>query len=248
MGELGGAEVGLPADRLVALDRALAAAGPDREAVVLGGDLDPPGRQVLDRVVGAAVAEGQLEGLEARPPGRAAGGRGRCRTRAACRPARGPSRRRSRAPPGRPGRWRGRPGRGLARARPRPSCRTAAASAGSRARGSWRMIESLMPVSMPTTWGPAPVGSRQLDRLVGRHRRARGRARHRAARRRPARAPRPRRARPGRSRRASRRGRGCGAPAPGCRRRRSPGPRSREASRASRPRRRRRPRRSSPRA
>jgi hypothetical protein len=33
--------------------------------VVLGGDLDAPGLQVLDRVVGAAVAEGQLERLQA---------------------------------------------------------------------------------------------------------------------------------------------------------------------------------------
>ena len=48
---------------------ALAAGRADREAVVLGGDLDPPGLEVLDRVVGAAVAERQLEGLE---PDRAA--------------------------------------------------------------------------------------------------------------------------------------------------------------------------------
>ena len=33
--------------------------------MVLGGDLDAPGLQVLDRVVGAAVAERQLEGLKA---------------------------------------------------------------------------------------------------------------------------------------------------------------------------------------
>ena len=37
----------------------------DREAVVLGGDLDDAGAQVLDRVVGAAVAELELEGLHA---------------------------------------------------------------------------------------------------------------------------------------------------------------------------------------
>ena len=57
VGELGGAEVGLPADRLVGLDPRLAAGPLDREAVVLGGDVDPSRRQVLDRVVGAAVAE-----------------------------------------------------------------------------------------------------------------------------------------------------------------------------------------------
>ena len=43
-----------------------APSGPeDGEAVVLAGDLDPPGRQVLDRVVGAVVTERQLVGLEA---------------------------------------------------------------------------------------------------------------------------------------------------------------------------------------
>ena len=65
LGELGDAEVGLPADRLVALDPRLAARAGDGEAVVLGGDVDPARLQVLDRVVGAAVAEGQLVGLEA---------------------------------------------------------------------------------------------------------------------------------------------------------------------------------------
>ena len=68
VGELGVAEVGLPANRLVALDRRLAAGALDREAVVLRGDLDPAGLEVLDRVVGAAVPEGELEGLEAHRP------------------------------------------------------------------------------------------------------------------------------------------------------------------------------------
>ena len=61
--ELGDAEVGVPADRLVALDLRLPAGALDREAVVLRGDVDAAGLQVLDRVVGAAVAEGQLVGL-----------------------------------------------------------------------------------------------------------------------------------------------------------------------------------------
>jgi hypothetical protein len=39
------------------------------EAVVLAGDLDPPGRQVLDRVVGAAVAEVHLLGARAERQG-----------------------------------------------------------------------------------------------------------------------------------------------------------------------------------
>src|SRR5450759_2405018 len=65
MGERGGAEVGFPAHGLIGRDRALAA-GPERgEAVILGGDLHAAGLQVTDGVVGASVAEGQLEGLQA---------------------------------------------------------------------------------------------------------------------------------------------------------------------------------------
>src|SRR5437588_3656406 len=45
-----GAEVRLPADRLVALDRARAVWADGGEAVILGGDLHPPGLQVLDRM------------------------------------------------------------------------------------------------------------------------------------------------------------------------------------------------------
>src|ERR1044072_7605333 len=65
MGELGGAEVGLPANRLGGPDARLAARPLDGEAVVLRGDLDAAAGQLLDRMVGAAVAEGQLEGLQA---------------------------------------------------------------------------------------------------------------------------------------------------------------------------------------
>ena len=53
-------------DRVVPIG---SAAGRHREAVVLRGDLDPPGRQVLDRVVAAAVAERQLERLQPDRPG-----------------------------------------------------------------------------------------------------------------------------------------------------------------------------------
>src|SRR4051812_39031682 len=53
-------ELGLAEVRLQA--RAWLAA--DREAVVLRRDRDPVGAQVLDRVVGAAVAERELERLE----------------------------------------------------------------------------------------------------------------------------------------------------------------------------------------
>ena len=62
--QLGGAEVGLPPQRLVAGDRVLAPGPDDGEAVVLGGDLDLAGREVLDGMVGTAVAERELEGLE----------------------------------------------------------------------------------------------------------------------------------------------------------------------------------------
>src|SRR4051812_39366977 len=62
--QLRGAEVGLPAHGLVSVDRLLAVGAEDGEAVVLRGDLDTAGLEVLDRVVGAAVAEGELEGLQ----------------------------------------------------------------------------------------------------------------------------------------------------------------------------------------
>ena len=64
VGQLGGAEVGLPADRLVGVDRPGAARTEHGEAVVLAGDLGAAGRQVLDRVVGAVVAERELVGLK----------------------------------------------------------------------------------------------------------------------------------------------------------------------------------------
>ena len=65
VGQLGGAEVGLPAHRLVVVDRPRAARAEHREAVVLAGDLGAAGGQVLDRMVGAVVAERQLVGLQA---------------------------------------------------------------------------------------------------------------------------------------------------------------------------------------
>src|SRR3954469_839694 len=60
VGELRRAELGLDD---------LARRSGDREAVVLARDRDPAGPQVLDRVVGAAVAEGQLERLQSRGAG-----------------------------------------------------------------------------------------------------------------------------------------------------------------------------------
>ena len=69
VGQLGGAEVRLPAERLVALELLLAVRAEHGEAVVLRRDVDLARLEVLDRVVGAAVAERQLERLE---PDRAA--------------------------------------------------------------------------------------------------------------------------------------------------------------------------------
>ena len=66
VGQLGRAEVRAPADRLVGVERVLSARPDHGEAMILGGDLDAPGAQVLDRVVGAAVPEAQLVGVEAR--------------------------------------------------------------------------------------------------------------------------------------------------------------------------------------
>src|SRR3954451_15862080 len=48
VGQRGLAEVGAPAHRLVGLHAPAAVRRRDREAVVLGGDLDPAGAQVLD--------------------------------------------------------------------------------------------------------------------------------------------------------------------------------------------------------
>src|SRR5208283_3247797 len=45
------------------LDVGWESGGVDREAMILGGDLDLAGRYVPDRMVGAAVAELELEGL-----------------------------------------------------------------------------------------------------------------------------------------------------------------------------------------
>src|SRR5207302_4894385 len=59
------AEIGLPAHRLVGVDRARAARTERGESVILGRDLDAPRLQVLDRMVRSAVPERQLERLEA---------------------------------------------------------------------------------------------------------------------------------------------------------------------------------------
>ena len=64
--QLGGAEVGLPADRLVGVDRAARRPGPSTAKPWFCEVMSIlPVCEVLDRVVGAAVAERELEGLEA---------------------------------------------------------------------------------------------------------------------------------------------------------------------------------------
>src|SRR5215213_105166 len=62
--QLGSAEVRLPAHRLVRLYSPFSVWALYREAVVLARDVDPAGGKVLDGVVGSAVAEGELEGVE----------------------------------------------------------------------------------------------------------------------------------------------------------------------------------------
>ena len=138
------------------------------------------GGQVLDRVVGAVVAERQLVGLQAdraaeqlvaeadpvdRQPADAA--RGRCR-------------RCSRARPGRPGRWRGTPRRG----RPASSCVAAVGARVQRRRSRraprrFSRIERLTPVSIiairTVRAAAGPVGVQQHERPAGLTSRARSR-------------------------------------------------------------------------
>ena len=164
VGQLGGAEVGLPADRLVALDRRRAVGAEHGEAVVLAGDLGPAGGQVLDRVVGAVVAERQLVGLK---PDRAAQqlvAEADPVHRELADELRGRSRRCSRARPGRPGRWRGTPHRARWRAAaPRSRCRGAARRSRPR-RGGCATIERLTPVSIIAIRGPGPARRRSSDK------------------------------------------------------------------------------------
>src|SRR6185312_15682336 len=56
---------GLPANGLIAVDRAIPTGADRGEAVVLGGDLHAARGEVADGVVGAAMPEGELGGLEA---------------------------------------------------------------------------------------------------------------------------------------------------------------------------------------
>ena len=116
------------------------------EVVVLAGDLDGAGREVLDRVVGAVVPERQLHRLGAQRRGRAAGGRGRCRRSAPRRAARGSPRRRTAPRSGRPARWTGRrhPARGPAR---RPPVVDAGTTSTRPKPARWRRIVRLIPKS-----------------------------------------------------------------------------------------------------
>ena len=99
--ELAGAEVGVPADRLVAVDPPAAVGRGHGEAVVLGGDLDPAGLELLDRMVGAAVAERQLERVEPDGPAQQLVAQADADDRLSPDHARARSPRRSRAPRGR---------------------------------------------------------------------------------------------------------------------------------------------------
>ena len=77
------------------------------KTVVLRGDFHPAGFQILDRLVGAAMAELQLEGLSAKRLAENLVAEANPENRdAACPPASSPRARCNRAPPGRRGRWR----------------------------------------------------------------------------------------------------------------------------------------------
>ena len=122
--------------------------------MVLTGDLGAPGGQVLDRVVGAVVAEGQLVGLqpdgaaqqlvaEADPVHRQLADELAHRVRR-CSPAR----------PGRRGRWRGRSRRGRWRAAaPALAVHGCSSTVAPRSR-RLRTIDSLTPVSIMAIRGP----------------------------------------------------------------------------------------------
>ena len=127
-------------------------------------------------MVGAAVAERQLEGLEAHRAAEQLVAQADAEHGALADQLADRRPRRSRAPPGRRGRWRARPGRD-----PSPSTSSAVAEHGSKVNRqsrsrSCRMIESLIPVSMPTTCGPSPG---ELDGLAGSDRPRQVRPQHR---------------------------------------------------------------------
>ena len=158
VGQLRRAEVGLPAHRLVGLDASAAVRRPHREAVVLRGDLDPAGAQVLDRVVGAAVAEGQLVGLQADRAAQQLVAEADARTPGACRRARARVARRSPSAAGSPG--------PLARKIASGSLAVSSAArrrarvqldASRRAITRLRTIERLIPVSIAAMRGPSPA-------------------------------------------------------------------------------------------
>src|SRR5947209_18875936 len=68
MSQLGGPELGLPTDGVIALDPSRAVRADDGKFVVLAGDLDTAADQVLDGMVGAVVPERKLVGLEPNGP------------------------------------------------------------------------------------------------------------------------------------------------------------------------------------
>ena len=236
--QLGGAEVGLPAHRLVGVDRLLAVRADDREAVVLARDVDPAGLEVLDRVVGAAVAERELGRLQAdgaaeQLVAEADAEHRQLADQLADRVDDVAERRRVAGAVGEED------GVGVAgqQVAPRDVVQGCSSTRAPRSR-RLRTIESLMPgvdrgdrragvvaVSGSSMTGSAGVTSRARSApAIGGSASTRSIASLSAA-------------RPGRRRRASRPGRGCGARARACRRRRSPGRRSRRARSASRPRR-----------
>ena len=155
------------------LDAVGQAVGDDRVAVVLHRDLDAAVVAAAHRVVGAAVAEGELLACAGRAPGRASGGPGRCRRPGPGRAGRGRSRSPASPRRGRPGRSRRRPRRGRA---PAPRRRVIPAGTTSSRQPAptrpWAML-SFIPQSIATTRGPSSPSTPRRARPPSRRGRAR---------------------------------------------------------------------------
>ena len=107
----------------------------------------------------AAVAERQLEGLEADRAAEQLVAEADAEDRPLADQLAGSCRRRSRARPGRRGRWRGRSGRDRGPGPRRARSRTGSSVTRQPRSRSCRMIERLIPVSIATTCGPSPSSS-----------------------------------------------------------------------------------------
>ena len=138
--------------------------GVDGEAVVLGGDLDLAGALVADRVVGAAVAELELEGLGAEGLAQELVAQADAEDRDAARLGGGPDQGlaawRSPRPAGAgsPGPFERKMPSGWCRGSPRPGSSRGRPSPGSRDSTRWRGMFHFIPKSSATTCGRSRPG------------------------------------------------------------------------------------------